>query len=561
MTTLSDKVKIFRAEVEDFYRKLTNIFYFNNGTPYNDEGAEFIDEGEPYESTEQVLEMIPLSMRKKYLPVNILGVEYWFLPDGSLVPKVASMAIADGSIVLVKLADMSSGTLYYRKSAGAGPPETQTLAQLRTDLNIPAAYTIPAGYSLITTEDLARIHDDHDDIQDLTDYALKTETDKYDYWRIKAVKEIESIEATPPTVAEILANKTYGGYSKSGAKVYKKEGDSYIPDTGEAVIDTNIVWDNAAQNLTDGVMNRCAVWSSLDAVNGQYIGFGREVVAPENKIYWVGVGADNYMSIEVNSEVVKTFPSGDTLNDHYESWHLIPVILNAGANLIHVRGYNDEGLAAIGVEIYDATLSQLRAMASVEALDAVTIFSTKSLIGSYVEEGNFGTGYTCAEGYSLINRDGVYSCDRVVFGEIQINSHDLVEFKKGSTNQIMAYQDPLDQTHKIIELPVNNNASIFTINLPNAISVAARCEEATFEPGAEGFTVEAHETINLKVTHNLGRYISHVSVYSVETNGLRLLEGTAAYVTGGILQPDANTLIIEGLATREKDIKIHLIFS
>lgn len=293
--------------------------------------------------------------------------------------------------------------------------------------------------------------------------GLRAELDALAYtWKLRTIKGIEAIAPTLPTAAELLVNKTYGGYSKAGAKVYKLVSGEYVPDTDIPVITTDVVWKNNLDTLTNGPMNRCAVWSSLDATSGQYIGFGREVIAAEAKIYYIGVGADNYMEVEINSNVVKTFPSGDTLNDHYESWHLLPVMLQNGKNIIHVRGYNDLGFASIGVEMYDATLSQLQNVATIEELNALTIFSTKTLIGSFVEEGNFGTGYTCADGYSLINRAGVYSCERFSFEEITVNNHDLVEFKKGTSSEFNIYADPLDPTHKIIEHPASDPAQAIT---------------------------------------------------------------------------------------------------
>lgn len=44
--------------------------------------------------------------------------------------------IADGSITLAKLADVATGTVFYRKTAGSGAPEVQTLATLKTDLGL-----------------------------------------------------------------------------------------------------------------------------------------------------------------------------------------------------------------------------------------------------------------------------------------------------------------------------------------------------------------------------------------------------------------------------------------
>jgi hypothetical protein len=44
--------------------------------------------------------------------------------------------IAAGAVTLAKLANMASGSLFYRKTAGSGAPEVQTLATLKTDLGL-----------------------------------------------------------------------------------------------------------------------------------------------------------------------------------------------------------------------------------------------------------------------------------------------------------------------------------------------------------------------------------------------------------------------------------------
>lgn len=108
----------------------------------------------PYLTTADVLAKIGANERVNYLKVNIAGVDYWLLPDGSLVQYIGSLSLADGSVTVVKQANVATSTVFYRKSAGDGPPEVQTLATLRTDLNIPTnldpALYVKAlsGYSL-----------------------------------------------------------------------------------------------------------------------------------------------------------------------------------------------------------------------------------------------------------------------------------------------------------------------------------------------------------------------------------------------------------------------------
>jgi hypothetical protein len=44
--------------------------------------------------------------------------------------------IASGAVTLAKMANMATGSLIYRKTAGSGAPEVNTLATLKTDLGL-----------------------------------------------------------------------------------------------------------------------------------------------------------------------------------------------------------------------------------------------------------------------------------------------------------------------------------------------------------------------------------------------------------------------------------------
>jgi hypothetical protein len=46
------------------------------------------------------------------------------------------LTISNSAITLAKMADVPTGTIFYRKTAGTGVPQVQTLATLKTDLNL-----------------------------------------------------------------------------------------------------------------------------------------------------------------------------------------------------------------------------------------------------------------------------------------------------------------------------------------------------------------------------------------------------------------------------------------
>lgn len=59
--------------------------------------------------------------------------------DGKLyvdVTTIPALQVADGSITLIKLANVASGSVFYRKSVGTGIPEVQELATLKVDLGL-----------------------------------------------------------------------------------------------------------------------------------------------------------------------------------------------------------------------------------------------------------------------------------------------------------------------------------------------------------------------------------------------------------------------------------------
>lgn len=55
--------------------------------------------------------------------------------------NVVTADITDANVTLAKMADVATGTVFYRKTAGTGVPEVQTLATLKTDLGLSGTNT------------------------------------------------------------------------------------------------------------------------------------------------------------------------------------------------------------------------------------------------------------------------------------------------------------------------------------------------------------------------------------------------------------------------------------
>ncbi len=69
--------------------------------------------------------------------IGMTGDVVWTSPAFNGTANVsAAGTIQAGAVSLAKMADVATGTLFYRKTAGSGAPEVQTLATLKTDLGL-----------------------------------------------------------------------------------------------------------------------------------------------------------------------------------------------------------------------------------------------------------------------------------------------------------------------------------------------------------------------------------------------------------------------------------------
>lgn len=102
---------------------------------------------------------------------------------------------------------------------------------------------------------------------------------------------------------------------------------------------------------------------------------------------------------------------------------------------------------------------------------------------------------------------------------------------------------------------------VYTIHLPSAATVANRCSgaiEGTDYP--TGWVISADTNpIDFKVVHGLNRRVASVTVTYEDGTIHRQLFDNAAY--SGIFTPDANTLIVESLATITSPINVYIVFA
>ena len=194
---LQSLIAQFRQETEDLIDAVVYQWYFNDG--------------QVWASTTEVLNLITSENRKAYRPINVAGTLYWFKPDLTTLEPIF------GTLNLT----VANGTVFYRKSAGDGPPEVQPLATLRADLNIPDAEDIVTelakkvdkanGYSLVSNNLIAKIHDKFSNdeaavIQDIIDELngiVRTENNFSDTDKSKLDALYKPIEITLPAASTV----------------------------------------------------------------------------------------------------------------------------------------------------------------------------------------------------------------------------------------------------------------------------------------------------------------------------------------------------------------------
>lgn len=263
---------------------------------------------------------------------------------------------------------------------------------------------------------------------------------------------------------------TDGVYSSYGARIYEDFTDKELPiilgrDSSSFLIgkhklfdangdrihksqDLNGFWKNPYNSTsTVGRLNSVGVWSS-EAKNNEWIGFTSCVTVEESKTYFMGFASDNKSRIKINGELISTFIRYEN-EHHFKTWHIIPVFLDEGTNYIEMEGLNEIGAASFGVEIYDATESQLASFTSEFQLESATVFSSKDRLGTHFDLGTT-SGYSCPAGYALNLCGDSAACvsrDTTAIVTDCISSNDCPILLNTSNYPVKNILDILDYSH------------------------------------------------------------------------------------------------------------------
>lgn len=201
-----------------------------------------------------------------------------------------------------------------------------------------------------------------------------------------------------------ICASTNSAYSDLGTRVYTTESFA-VNGTGSNTLNVN--WTMR--------LSACGVWvCSGSPGTNTWVGYSRRVEIPTSKLYYVGVGGDNFVRLKINGQTRLQFdnpgPNGESYSANFRYWHVYPIYLTKGVYYFEASGRDAGSPAGWGMEVYDNTYADLSSSSANSLLNI--LFSTAWLRGggsaTNVTAPHTGTGCaTCATGQTY-NREDLY---------------------------------------------------------------------------------------------------------------------------------------------------------
>tara|TARA_R110001606_G_scaffold37070_2_gene105385 strand:- start:3359 stop:9781 length:6423 start_codon:yes stop_codon:yes gene_type:complete len=233
--------------------------------------------------------------------------------------------------------------------------------------------------------------------------------------------------------------------------------DNYLPDPCGSWSSSCDLWRNR--------LNTVGVWTSAGSSpqpNGEWIGFTVCIQVEVQKEYCVGIAADNRTRFSVNGDLTVQLNNSDTNNFKY--WHVIPLTLNPGTNIITLEGYNDGSYASFGAEIYDADAATLATITDDATLASVTLYSSREATLGGVFELGTTIGCSCPNGGTLTNCGGQLQC--IEIETVPLGGECECESVGGGT---LVYYDPIARNF------TNPDGDCFDGDIPPPICRTVTC--------------------------------------------------------------------------------------
>lgn len=267
------------------------------------------------------------------------------------------------------------------------------------------------------------------------------------------------------------------------------------------IVSTSDLWINDTTN--NGPLLRSGVWTNFvtsatttyEPIN-TWLGFSVCFNSNSGQTFYVGMGGDNAVSLRLNGVILVQQEFSPPSVDNFKYWHVYPVELYSGSNVLECLGLNVDNVAGFGFEIYDNTYDELISATTINDLNI--IFTTKDKTGStfdIVYTSNYtplSSGYTCESGSTYTYQSCSGRC--VTFSSVTTNLCSNQTIKnavkyawENSTDNIIS----VGWGNKVVSGVFLNKMSViyttpFDFNQSNALPY--QLPPATFE--FEGFTFE-----------------------------------------------------------------------
>jgi hypothetical protein len=215
-------------------------------------------------------------------------------------------------------------------------------------------------------------------------------------------------------------------------------------------------------STTPGNMGRMVttgIWSTGYPLNTE-LSFDFCVTIENTKQYLIGIAGDNKVKIYIDN-VLHVYLDADgssagcaaSVGTPRNYWHVFPVTLIAGQHTIRLSGLNINLDASFGGEIYDIDLATFQSILTDPAsaapncgnvpadLDPYIIFSTKDYIGQYIPDPDDPGVWTCPDGYTLDECNGIPQCTKITTVPVIPCAYQLVSCCNDAATYLVSFPD------------------------------------------------------------------------------------------------------------------------
>jgi len=229
----------------------------------------------------------------------------------------------------------------------------------------------------------------------------------------------------------------------------------------------NTIWGDGTYSYTNGRLNKIGIWASTNVTGAtlstcpkQFIGFSHCLDIASGGTYSIGIAGNNYVKFKINGQQIVNL---NTWYDNFLWWHVFPIDLKSGLNVIELVGADqsspaDKTLASFGAEIYSASTSVLSAVTSNAELEQYIVFSTRDKFGVPFDVGET-SGYYCPSGYTLSTCNG-YTCVKIENASISGCSGTCTSDLLTTADVGFPYINNASQGVYIVDGGINTTASI-----------------------------------------------------------------------------------------------------